>query len=76
MMTPESYAGLFPNYRLVNYTLEESQRFLMKRFLRYAAAHHILENYDYQGHMNLPRLASYVDLDDALRRFVAGSLRR
>ena len=57
------YASYFSDYRLANYSLEESTRNMATRFLRLVAAQKIVENYDYQGHLSQKRLAAFSDLD-------------
>jgi hypothetical protein len=64
----------FRNYRLANYSLEESTRNMAVRFLRLVAAQKIVENYDYTGHLNHPPLSAFADLDKMLRKWVRGTL--
>ena len=73
-VTPAHYASFFGNYRLVNYTLEESARFMAQRFLRLAAAHQALANYDYQGHLIQQRFGAFVDFEESISNWVDATL--
>ena len=68
------YADLFPNYRLTNYSLEDSTRFMALRFLRYVTAHKALDNYDYTGHLSSDPLSKFLDLDQTVEEWVEASL--
>jgi transglutaminase-like putative cysteine protease len=73
-MEPAEYASLLRNYRLTNYFLEDSTRFMAMRFLRYVTAHKALDNYDYTGHMANARIAEFLDLDMGLEEWIEASL--
>lgn len=70
----ERVPGFFTNYRLVNYSLEESTRNMAMRFLRLITAQKIVENYDYTGHLNHQPPSAYTDLDEIVRQWVQGTL--
>ena len=70
----ERISTLFRNFRLANYSLEESTRNMALRFLRLVTAQKIVENYDYLGHLNHQPPSSFADLDDVARQWVAGTL--
>jgi transglutaminase-like putative cysteine protease len=74
-MPPDEYASLFRNYRLTNYSLEDSTRFMALRFLRYVTAHKALDNYDYTGHMSNDRIAGFLDFDGSVEEWLEASLR-
>lgn len=71
---PEHYSQLFRNYRLTNYTLGDSTRFMALRFLRYVTAHKALDNYDYTGHLSSDLIAQFLDLDQSVKDWVEASL--
>jgi len=66
--------GFFRNYRLANYSLEESTRNMALRFLRLITAQKIVDNYDYRGHLNHEPLSAYVDLDSIVGKWVSGTM--
>jgi len=67
-------AGFFRNYRLANYSIEESTRNMALRFLRLIAAQKIVENYDYLGHVNHAPPSAHVDLDSIVEKWLGGTL--
>ncbi len=73
-MTDEYYGSLFANYRLVNYTLEESLAFMSLRFVRYATAAHALANYDYQGHLVQQRVGAFVNFEGSVDQWLEATL--
>lgn len=70
----KTVGSFFHNYRLANYSLEESTRNMAMRFVRLIAAQKIVENYDYRGHLNHEPLASYTDLDATVGKWLKGTL--
>lgn len=71
----KNYGTYFADYRLINYPIEVSTRFMAQRFVRMVTAQKIIQNYDYTGHLNQPALASFVDLDTTARKWVDGTLK-
>ena len=72
----ERLPGLFSNYRLANYTIEESTANMHRRFLRLVMAAKIVENYDYMGHMNHKPPSAYADLDKVFTDWLKGALEK
>jgi len=70
----DRYASFFSDYRLANYSLEESTRNMATRFLRLIAAQKIVENYDYQGHLSQKRLSAFTDLDAVVDDWLSATL--
>lgn len=68
------YGTYFRDYRLVNYSIEESTRNMAQRFLHMITAQKILQNYDYTGHLNHPALSSFADFDDMAEKWIHGTL--
>ena len=66
--------ALFRNFRLANYSLEESTRNMARRFVRLITAQKIVENYDYVGHLNHQPPSAFVDLDDVVKAWLDGTL--
>lgn len=67
------YANLFANTRLVNYSLEESSRFMALRFTRMVTAMKVVENYDYHGHLTNKPVGFYADLDELAQQWLQGT---
>ena len=70
----ESYGSYFADYRLVNYPIAVSTRYMAQRFLRMITSQKILQNYDYTGHLNHPAISSFADIDATVAKWVKGTL--
>ena len=70
----ERYGTYFADFRLVNYPVTVSTRYLAQRFVRMITAQKIIQNYDYTGHLNHTALSAYTDLDQTAAQWVAGTL--
>ena len=64
----------FKDFRLVNYSLEESTRNMAQRFVRLVTAQKIVENYDYMGHLNHKPVSAYADLDGIVDDWFTGTM--
>lgn len=69
-------AELFANFRLANYSLEESTRNMALRFVRLVTAQKVVENYDYVGHLKHQPPSAFCDLDEVMSQWLAGTLRK
>ena len=70
-----NYGLFFVDYRLVNFPLEVSNRYMARRFVRLITGEKILQNYDYKGHVNHPAVSSYIDLDEIATQWIAGTMK-
>ena len=69
------YGTYFVDYRLVNYPIAVSTRYLAQRFVRMITAQKIIQNYDYMGHLNHSALSTFTDLDQTVAQWVKGTLK-
>ncbi len=66
----------FRDYRVANYSIEESTENMARRFLRLVTAFKALDNYDYTGHLTQTPIASFLDLDQSLESWLEDTLKK